>query len=100
MNTTQDFNGAVLAPSTVRLSVSDVKWEYEDELPEMDDSGYDAIFPASKVVGNEWGGVRMFPYVEDDDGNRIWISRLPNSQDRRPAGSDVSTCSDQLLNNQ
>jgi len=74
-------DGAELGASPVRLSISDVKWEYEDELPEMEDDDYDAIFPASKVVGNEWGGVRMFPYVVDDDGNRTWISCLPNGAD-------------------
>lgn len=55
------------------LQTSDVRWEYEDELPEMLDSCFDAIHRASRV-----DGVRMYPYVEDQAGNRIWITHLPN----------------------
>ena len=61
-----------------KLEISDVRWEYEDELPEIEDSDFDAIFPASRVLGIGCGGVRMYPYVEDSDGNRVWISYLPN----------------------
>ena len=61
-----------------KLEISDVRWEYEDQLPEMEDSDFDAIFPASRVLGMECGGVRMYPYVEDSAGNRVWISSLPN----------------------
>lgn len=60
------------------LETSDVRWEYEDELPEMEDADFDAIFPASRVLGLECGGVRMYPYVEDSSGNRIWITHLPS----------------------
>jgi hypothetical protein len=63
-----------------RLVISAVKWEYEDEIPEMGDLDFDAIFPASRVIGMEHGGVRMYPYVEDSAGNRVWISSLPNSR--------------------
>jgi len=62
----------------VRLEISDVLWEYEDGLPEMEDSDFDAIFPASRVLGMECGGVRMYPFVEDSAGNRVWISSLHN----------------------
>lgn len=32
-----------------RLNVSRVEWEYEDQLPEMDDYDFDKIFYASKL---------------------------------------------------
>jgi hypothetical protein len=68
----------------VRLEISDVRWEYEDELPEMEDADFDAIFPASRVLGMECGGVRMYPFVEDSAGNRVWISYLPNVKMEAP----------------
>ena len=55
------------------LETSDVRWEYEDELPEMEDVDFDAIFKASRV-----DGVRLYPFVEDSKGNRIWITHLPS----------------------
>jgi len=57
-----------------KLEISDVRWEYEDELPKMERGDFDAIFPASRVLS----GVRMYPYVEDSAGNRVWVSYLPN----------------------
>jgi len=50
-----------------------IKWEYEDSLPEMEDEMFDSIFPLSQIVGNQFGGVRMYPYVEDEEGVRIWL---------------------------
>jgi len=72
--------GKLIQPSEAlpRLQISDVRWEYEDQLPEMEDADFDTIFPASRVIGMECGGVRMYPYVEDLAGNRIWISHLPD----------------------
>lgn len=61
-----------------RLEISDVRWEYEDQLPEMQDADFDTIFPASRVIGGDVGGVRMYPFVEDSAGNRVWISFLTN----------------------
>lgn len=61
------------APSCSPLETSDVRWEYEDELPEMEDADFDAIFKASRV-----DGVRLYPYVEDSKGYRIWITHLPS----------------------
>ena len=55
------------------LETSDVRWEYEDELPEMEDADFDAIFKSSRV-----DGVRLYPFVEDSKGNRIWITHLPS----------------------
>ncbi len=55
-----------------RLETSDVRWAYEDELPEMEKSDFDAIFKASRV-----DGVRLYPFVEDSTGVRIWITHLP-----------------------
>jgi hypothetical protein len=60
------------APPGPSLETSDVRWEYEDQLPEMNDADFDAIFKASRV-----DGVRMYPFVEDSNGNRIWITHLP-----------------------
>lgn len=57
---------------TPNLETSDVRWEYEDQLPEMSDDEFTAIFKASRV-----DGVRLYPYVEDSNGNRIWITHLP-----------------------
>jgi len=54
-------------------------WEFEDQLPEMEDSDFDKIYPASRVVG-----VRLYPYVEDSAGNRIWLTNLPQSPDENP----------------
>lgn len=54
------------------IQTSAIKWEYEDQLPEMTDDEFDEI--ESRIVGNHWGGVRMYPYVEDENGNRIWIT--------------------------
>lgn len=54
-----------------RLNVSRVEWEYEDQLPEMDDYDFDKIFYASKLRE----GVRMYPFVlNPETGERIWIS--------------------------
>ena len=59
---------------TAALQIAEIKWEYEDELPEMSDADFDTLFPASRVIGNGWGGVRMYPYIETEGGARIWIS--------------------------
>ncbi len=58
---------------TNNIQTSDVRWEYEDELPEMEDLDFAAIFKASRV-----DGVRLYPFVEDSEGNRIWITHLPS----------------------
>lgn len=79
-NNTENTADSDCQERLVRLEISDVRWEYEDELPEMGDSDFDTIFPASRVLGMECGGVRMYPFVEDSAGNRVWISSLPNSK--------------------
>lgn len=71
LNTLEQLPAAAGSPPP--LAMSDVRWEYEDELPEMEDTDFDAIFKASRV-----DGVRMYPFVEDSDGNRIWITHLPS----------------------
>jgi hypothetical protein len=53
------------------LETSDVLWCYEDELPAMGDDDFKAIFKASRV-----DGVRIYPFVEDSKGNRIWITHF------------------------
>ena len=49
------------------FEVASVQWEYEDNLPEMEDVDYAHLFEKSEVRD----GVRMFPYVSiysDTDG--------------------------------
>ncbi len=48
-----------------------IKWEYEDELPEMYDEQYDEMFAVSKVIS----GVRMFPYVNLMPYGRLYINK-------------------------
>ena len=74
----QAAHGGCSASTCSPLETSDVRWEYEDELPEMEDADFGAIFQASRVLGMECGGVRMYPFVEDSHGNRIWITHLPS----------------------
>jgi hypothetical protein len=69
------------------IEVSDVRWEYEDQLPKMERAMFDSIFPASRIIS----GVRMYPFVEDSAGNRVWISFLPNADVLAPAGEKTST---------
>ena len=57
-----------------QLELSAVCWEFEDELPEMTDAEFAAIFAASRV-----DVVRLYPFVEDSLGNRIWITSLPSA---------------------
>ena len=75
-NTKKESNSTAIkgppTPPCPRLETSDVRWEYEDDLPEMEDDDFDAIFKASRVRG-----VRMYPFVEDSNGTRIWITHLP-----------------------
>lgn len=42
------------------VSLPPIKWQYEDELPELTDKEYDGMFDFSRVID----GVRMFPYME------------------------------------
>lgn len=82
-STLSQAENLALAPAPCSpLETSDVRWEYEDELPEMEDADFDAIFKASRV-----DGVRLYPFVEDSRGNRIWITHLPseaNDQTQQP----------------
>lgn len=61
-------------PTRKTIETSPVRWEYEDQLPEMSDDDFDEIYQASRV-----DGVRMYPFVEDSAGNRIWITGLPKT---------------------
>jgi hypothetical protein len=49
----------------------ELKWINEDNLPDMENNIYHAMFPASKV-----DFVRYFPYLEDIDGNRFYLIKL------------------------
>ena len=62
--------------SIVRFSP--VFWEHEDELPEMSDDNFGAIFGASRLSEGSCG-VRVYPYIKDAHGNKIFISK-PNKQ--------------------
>lgn len=56
------------------IVIGAIGWEYEDEMPEMKDSEFDAIYPASRVVN----GVRMYPYVIVKMGKhpfRVWLTK-------------------------
>lgn len=55
---------------------SAVRWAFEDELPEMPREDFDLIFKASRV-----DVVRLYPFVEDQKGNRIWITHLPGQEE-------------------
>jgi hypothetical protein len=52
------------------MKISSVKWEYEDQLPKMEDFEFYQIFKVSRIIE----GVRMYPFVETDLGERIYIS--------------------------
>lgn len=58
------------------MNIIAVFWEYEDQLPEMEDHEYDLIYPKSEIRD----GVRMFPYVwvdkDDESGEceRAYLS--------------------------
>lgn len=54
------------------MKISPLCWEFEDELPEIKDSEFDEIFKSSRIIS----GVRMYPFIEMDDGTRIWIANL------------------------
>jgi hypothetical protein len=53
------------------LQLSDMLWEYEDRLPKMSNDEFRAVFLSSRV-----DVVRVYPYVKDSAGNRIWITNL------------------------
>jgi hypothetical protein len=59
------------------VGLSQILWEHEDELPEMSDDEFSAIFPASRLSEGSCG-VRVYPFVKDAAGNKIFISE-PNA---------------------
>ena len=71
----QSQSTACVADSVVGFSP--VFWEHEDELPEMSDDDFGAIFPESRLTGGTIG-VRVYPYVKNAHGNKIFISK-PNA---------------------
>ena len=54
------------------IQISELLWEYEDQLPLMNDDDFAALYQYSKVID----GVRMSPFIEDAIGGRIWIANL------------------------
>jgi hypothetical protein len=60
------------------VGLSQILWEHEDELPEMSDDEFSAIFPASRLSEGSCG-VRVYPFVKDAAGNKIFISEPNNA---------------------
>jgi hypothetical protein len=54
------------------IQISELLWEYEDQLPPMYSEDFAALYQYSKVID----GVRMYPFIEDSIGGRIWIANL------------------------
>jgi len=54
------------------IQISELLWEYEDQLPPMYSEDFAALYQYSKVID----GVRMYPFIEDATGGRIWIANL------------------------
>ena len=54
------------------IQISELFWEYEDQLPPMHSDDYETLYQYSRVID----GVRMYPFIEDAIGNRIWIANL------------------------
>ena len=54
------------------IQISELLWEYEDQLPPMYSEDFAALYQYSRVID----GVRMYPFIEDVIGNRIWIANL------------------------
>ena len=48
-----------------------LKWQNEDELPDMPDDVYDAMFKTSIV-----NGVRYFPYLEGIGNSKYYLIDL------------------------
>ena len=54
------------------IQISELMWEYEDQLPPMYSEDFETLNQYSKVIN----GARMYPFIEDAIGNRIWITEL------------------------
>ena len=54
-----EFEPEQANPVDALVSLPPIKWQYEDELPELTDKEYDEMFDFSRVID----GVRMFPYM-------------------------------------
>ena len=52
------------------VAVSEIFWEYEDQLPELEDWEFELMYPMSRV---DW--VRMYPYVNSPHGERVWLGK-------------------------
>jgi len=48
------------AAPTLQYDMKDVRWQFEDQLPELDVGVYDAMYPLSTILE----GVRVFPHIE------------------------------------
>jgi hypothetical protein len=54
------------------IQISELLWEYEDQLPPMYSDDFETLYQYSRVID----GVRMYPFIEDSVGSRIWIANL------------------------
>jgi hypothetical protein len=68
------------------VEISEVLWEYEDNLPDLICSDFKSLFLASRV-----DVVRMYPYVKDSKGGRIWIKSLPPTVYASPQHDEPNT---------
>lgn len=55
---------------------SSMFWENEDELPHLLSFQYDLMFPLSRIID----GVRMFPYIIDEHGNKTYIGKVVDAE--------------------
>jgi hypothetical protein len=56
---------------------AEIKYVNEDELPDMPKEIYDAMFEMSYV-----DMVRYFPYMEDEIGNKFYIVKIEEKEEK------------------
>ncbi len=56
-----------------KAKIIKVKWEYEDQLPALIDSEYNAMFKYS-CLSEGAVGVRIFPYIEHNQ-KRFYLAK-------------------------
>ena len=78
------ISNSSIGPRGDKLQTSPIKWENEDALPEMTDEEFKAMFQASKVHYT-----RLYPFVEDSRGNRIYITGTKGQDCPQMAGDDL-----------
>lgn len=56
---------------------AEIKYIPEDELPDMPDEVYGAMFGLSFV-----DFIRYFPYIEDTDGSKIYLVKIEEKEEK------------------